>query len=244
MKEAPVTANNGEFRAAASDAPGAGDTGGTGRRSAREWMVRLGLMLVGLTIAHLGVTLFILPALGSDPFTIFVQGWAHQTGLSVGTCHVAILCLLMAVMLATTKGYVLPGTVVCSFFGGPIIDLFSWLLRDFINPACPMLVRVLAMLAGCVVLAGGMALVIKSDAGTGANDLVAVILTDKLRRFQFRWVRIACDVFFAITGFLLGGVLHIGSLAAALLVGPFAQFFFPHVQRLVDAVVGRLVPEK
>ncbi|MCD8139141.1 MAG: hypothetical protein LUE17_05090 [Planctomycetaceae bacterium] len=212
------------------------------RRSLREWGVRLALMLAGLTVAHLGVTLFILPALGSDPFTIFVQGWAWQTGLSVGTCHVIILCLLMIVMLLTTRGYVLPGTIVCSFCGGPIIDLFSWLLRGVISPASPMAVRIASMLAGCAVLAGGMALVIKSDAGTGANDLVAVILTDKLGRFQFRWVRVCCDIFFAVTGFLLGGVLGFGSLAAALLVGPIAQFFFPYTGKLVAAAVTSLCP--
>lgn len=215
-----------------------------GKRSLKEWGVRLILMLAGLTVAHLGVTLFILPALGSDPFTIFVQGWALRFGVSVGTAHVVILCLLMAAMLLTTKGYVLPGTVVCSFCGGPIIDLFSWLLRDFVSPASPMVLRVVSMLAGCVVLAAGMALVIKSDAGTGANDLVAVILTDKLRRFQFRWVRVACDVFFAAAGFLLGGVLGLGSLAAALLVGPVAQFFFPTMERLVKSVVRRFISEQ
>ncbi len=210
-------------------------------RSVKEWALRLILMLIGLTIAHLGVTLFILPALGSDPFTIFVQGWAGIFGTSIGTFHVIILCLLMLVMLLTTTGYVLPGTVVCSFFGGPIIDLFSWLLRDFIRPDSPMAIRIVSMLAGCIVLAAGMALVIKSDAGTGANDLVAVILTDKLKRFQFRWVRVACDVFFAITGFFLGGVLGIGSLAACLLVGPVAQFFFPFWERVVKFSVQRYI---
>lgn len=211
-------------------------------RSVKEWALRLILMLIGLTIAHLGVTLFILPALGSDPFTIFVQGWARIFGTSIGTFHVIILCLLMIIMLLTTKGYVLPGTIVCSFFGGPIIDLFSWLLRDFIRPDSSMALRIASMLAGCVVLGAGMALVIKSDAGTGANDLVAVILTDKLKRFQFRWVRVGCDVFFAIIGFLLGGVLGIGSLAACLLVGPVAQFFFPFWERVVKASVQRFIP--
>ena len=214
---------------------------GAGRRTLREWPVRIVLLLVGLTIAHLGVTLFILPALGSDPFTIFVQGWAHVTGLSVGTCHVIILCILMTVMLLTTRGYVLPGTAVCSFCGGPIIDMFSWLLREHISAGSSMPLRAVSMLAGCVVLAAGMALVIKSDAGTGANDLVAVILADKLRR-QFRWVRVGCDVFFAAAGFFLGGVLGVGSLAAALLVGPVAQYFFPAMQKAVDITVRRFVP--
>lgn len=218
---------------------GGGDFAGHAkRRTLREWLIRLLLLLVGLTIAHLGVTLFILPGLGSDPFTIFVQGWSGITGLSIGACHVIMLCLLMAIMLLTTKGYVLPGTVVCSFFGGPIIDFFSWLLRGLVSPESPLALRVASMLTGCVVLATGMSLVIRSEAGTGANDLVAVILTDKLGRFQFRWVRVGCDVFFFVTGCLLGGVFGIGSVAAVLLVGPVAQFFFPFFSRLVARSVN------
>lgn len=225
-----------------------GERGGfahhSGKRSLAEWALRLVLMLAGLFVAHFGITLFILPALGSDPFTIFVQGWAWQTGLSVGRCHQIILSILMIVMLLTTRGYVLPGTVVCSFCGGPIIDLFTWLLGGHIAPDSSMPLRFASMMAGCVVLAAGMSLVIKSDAGTGANDLVAVILTDKLKRFQFRWVRVGCDVFFAATGFLLGGVLGIGSLAAALLVGPVAQFFFPIMERLVRTTVSAVFGAK
>ncbi len=149
----------------------------------------------------------------------------------------------MVIMLLTTKGYVLPGTVVCSFFGGPIIDLFSWLLGGVITPDSARDVRIASMLAGCVVLAAGMSLVIKSDAGTGANDLVAVILTDKLKRFQFRTVRVACDLFFAVTGLFLGGLLGVGSVAAVFLVGPVAQLFFPFMERLVGRVVGWACPE-
>lgn len=202
------------------------------KRSVGEWVLRIVLMLMGLLVAHLGVTLFILPALGSDPFTIFVQGWARIFGVSVGTSHVAILLFLMIVMLLTTKGYVLPGTVVCSFCGGPIIDMFSWLLRDYITPESGMPLRAASMLAGCVVLAAGMSMVIKSGAGAGTNDLVAVILADKLRR-QFRWVRVSVDIVLAATGYMLGGVIGVGTLAAAFLIGPIAQFFFPFMERIV-----------
>lgn len=224
-------------------AEAAGD-GGTfasagGKRSPREWVLRVALMLAGLTVAHSGVTLFILPGLGSDPFTLFAQGCARQLGVSIGTTHAGIQVIFLIVMVLTTKGYVLPGTVVCSFFGGPIIDLFSWLLGGFISPASPMPLRIASTLAGCVILAAGMALVIKSRAGTGANDLVAVILTDKLRRFQFRWVRLTVDAFFAVCGVLLGGVFGLGTLASCVIVGPVAQFFFPVMERLVGVSVAR-----
>lgn len=56
-------------------------------------------------------------------------------------------------------------------------------------------IRILSVLAGCVILSLGMSIVINSNAGTGPNDLVAVILSDKLEQIEFRWVRMGCDAF-------------------------------------------------
>ncbi len=204
------------------------------RRSLRGWAVRLALLLLGLTIAHLGVTLFLRAGLGSDPFTVLVQGLANTAGVRVGTMHVLVTFGLMALMLLTTRGYVLPGTVVCTFFGGPIIDGFTALLGPLVHPGLPLWARLAFSALGCAVLACGMARVIRSDAGTGANDLVAVILTDKLKKFQFRWVRVACDAAFTLAGFLLGGTVGLGTLLAVALVGPVAQLAMPRWQRLVD----------
>ena len=203
-------------------------------RSLKEWAIRLALLLLGLIVAHLGVTLFLQSSLGSDPFNVLVQGIALHTELSVGTIHIMINCILMVIMLIFTRGYVLPGTVLCTFCGGLIIDASVYLLGGFINGQLPMAIRVLCCVVGCVILACGMSMVVRSDAGTGANDLVAVILTDKLKRFQFRWVRIACDAVFMISGFLLGGTVGLGTVLAVFLVGPVAQFVMPKCQKFVD----------
>lgn len=213
----------------------------TSTRTAKEWAQGLVVLFIGLTIAHLGVSLFVLTELGTDTFTIFVQGIARVTGLTIGTCHVIILICLMVVMVITTKGYVKPGTVVCAFCGGWIIDFFMWLLGDFINPSLAMPARLAVMAAGCIILSLGMSIVIKSNSGTGPNDLIAMILTDKLnerRRISFRWVRIGCDVFFTVTGVLLGGTVGIGTVAAILLTGPVVQFFLPRS----EAVIHRIFP--
>ena len=92
----------------------------TSQRSITDWIRALLVLLLGLIIAHLGVTLFLLSALGTDTFTVFIQGLSRVAGLSVGTVHVIVLCILMVLMLLTTKGYVKPGTIVCAFCGGPI----------------------------------------------------------------------------------------------------------------------------
>lgn len=212
----------------------ASDTSG---RSVADWAKALIILLIGLTVAHLGVTLFLLSELGTDTFTVFIQGLSRIFGVSVGTVHVIVLCILMAVMLVTTKGYVKPGTVVCAFCGGPIIDLFTWLLDGWINVEAGMPVRVISMLAGCVILSAGMSIVINSNAGTGPNDLVAVILSDRIEKVQFRWVRVGCDLFFVALGFLLGGTVGAGTLVAVFLTGPLVQFWLPRTKRPIRAVL-------
>ena len=216
----------------------ASDTSG---RSLKEWMEGLLVLFVGLTIAHLGITLFLLAGLGSDAFTVLVQGIARQTWLSIGTCQVISFLVLMVVMLFTTKGYVKPGTVVCAFCGGWIIDFFLWLLGGLVTAGTPVAARVVVMVAGCVVLSLGMSVVVKSNSGTGPNDLIAIILTDKLngkRHVPFGVVRVVCDLTLIAAGVLLGGTFGVGTVAAAVLVGPMAQFFFPKSGK----VIHRLFP--
>jgi len=208
----------------------------TTKRTLKQWVCGLFVLFVGLMIAHLGVTLFLMAELGTDTFTIFIQGLANTAGLTIGTWHVSICILLMVVMALTTKGYVKPGTVLCAFCGGWIIDFYLWLFGDAIAVNSPMVLRIAAMLVGCVILSFGMSIVMKSNSGTGPNDLVAIILTDKLNtkwKVQFRWVRVACDIFFVVTGFLLGGTLGMGTVVAVLLTGPVVQFFLPISEKLI-----------
>lgn len=84
--------------------------------------------MLGLTIAHLGVTLFLLSNLGSDPFNVLIQGIANILPLSHGTCHQIICFLILGILLFVARSYIKAGTFICMFFGGPIIDFFSWLL--------------------------------------------------------------------------------------------------------------------
>ena len=87
-----------------------------------------------------------------------------------------------------------------------------------------------------MILAFGMTIVICSEAGTGPNDLVGVVLSDKLGK-PFGPVRVAVDLFFALSGFALGGVLGLGTVICAFVVGPAAQGFMPVSRRICDGFV-------
>lgn len=214
------------------------------KRSIKETTLRLVLLFVGLIIAHLGVTLFLLTDLGADPFNVFVQGLFRTLHnfmkiLTHGYTHMTICILIILILLVVDRSYIKIGTVVCMAFGGPIIDFFTALLGGVINSGNPFILRLIILAAGCVILAFGMTIVIKSDAGTGPNDLVAIVLSDKLSK-PFGPTRIAVDFCFVAIGFLLGGAVGIGTIISAFLVGPVAGIFLPYSERIVGFFVKKL----
>lgn len=210
----------------------------------RELAVRVVLLLAGLCVAHLGVTLFLQSDLGSDPFNVFVQGlfrgipWPAFAAMTHGRTHLLVSLVILLVLLAVDRSYVGIGTVLCMALGGPIIDVYTLWLSPVIHGGLPLPLRLALLVAGCVILAFGMTIVIRSQAGTGPNDLVAVVLSDKLRK-PFGPVRIGVDLTFALVGLALGGVVGLGTVICAFLVGPAAQLFFPISQRLCEAALAQ-----
>ena len=210
--------------------------------------MRVVLLLIGLCIAHLGVTLFLQTELGSDPFNVFVQGlfralpWPAWAAMTHGRVHLLVSLLILLVLLMADRSYVGVGTVLCMALGGPIIDVYTLWLAPVIHGGLPLLWRLGLLVAGCLILAFGMSIVIRSQAGTGPNDLVAVVLSDKLKK-PFGPVRVAVDCAFAGIGLALGGVLGIGTVVCAFLVGPAAQLFFPVSEQICQIALRQFAGE-
>lgn len=215
------------------------------KRDMKEIAMRVVILLIGLTIAHLGVTLFLLTELGADPFNVLVQGIfrtiSGMTGAEVlthGYTHIAICFLIILVLLIVDRSYIKIGTILCMVCGGPIIDFFTRLLQFMFAQERTLWFKLPVLALGCVILAFGMTIVIKSDAGTGPNDLVALVISEKTHK-KFGIVRIIVDVSFVVVGFLLGGSFGVGTIVCACLVGPVAGFFLPHSEKIVERILHR-----
>ena len=105
------------------------------KRSLKEILIRIIILFIGLAIAHLGVTLFLLANLGADPFNVLVQGIFRTLSnvidwslLTHGNTHVAICFIIIIALLFIDKSYIKIGTILCMIFGGPIIDFFTLIL--------------------------------------------------------------------------------------------------------------------
>ena len=210
------------------------------RWSIKEWIIRSLILVAGLVIAHLGVTLFLLSRLGADPFNVFVQGVFVKAGpllpegfLTHGRTHIALSLCIIAVLLIVDRSYIKAGTLICMTCGGPIIDFFTWLLAGLKIGEMTLPLKIIVLILGCVILALGMSIVIRSEAGTGPNDLVAVVISDKSGK-RFGIVRMITDGAFLLTGFLLGGRFGVGTVICVFLVGPVAEFCMPFSGALVE----------
>lgn len=217
------------------------------KRSIKEILIRIVILFIGLTIAHLGVTLFLLADLGADPFNVLVQGifrtlseMVNWSLLTHGNTHVTICFLIIIALLFIDKSYIKIGTILCMIFGGPIIDFFTVILSKPFGNMDSLILKILVNGLGCAILAFGMTIVIKSDAGTGPNDLVSIVLADKIKK-NFGVIRIIVDVSFVAVGFLLGGSLGIGTLICAFLVGPVANIFLPFNGKWIENLLHNLI---
>ncbi len=209
----------------------------------KEWILRIIILMVGLTIAHLGVTLFLLSNLGADPFNVFVQGVFRSlnglfpTGiLTHGRTHIVISLLIIFILLIVDRSYIKIGTILCMACGGPIIDFFTWILGNILPAEIHIAGRILMLVLGCIILAYGMTIVIKSEAGTGPNDLVAVVISDKTHG-KFSIIRLLVDAVFTLIGFLFGGVVGAGTIVCVALVGPVAGFFLPINEKMIKKIL-------
>ena len=214
----------------------------------KELIIRVVILLFGLTIAHLGVTLFLLADIGSDQFTVLIQGLFRQSSLlpatlygllTHGRVHIIISLIIITILLFLDRSYVKIGTLLCMICGGPIIDFFNWILSPLFSGEVSLIVKIIVNILGCVIRAFGMTIVIKSAAGTGPNDLVAIVISDKLK-FKFSIVRVVVDLCFAGIGFLLGGTVGLGTIICAFVVGPVAGLFLPFNEKWIKRIVNKM----
>ena len=170
------------------------------KRSVKEWGLRILILLAGLTVAHLGVTLFLLSDLGSDPFNVLVQGAFRTlsrilsgTWLTHGRVHMGVNLLIILVLLFIDRSYIKIGTALCMLFGGPIIDLFTALLSPLTSGAS-------LALRFCVIVDVTFALLGFLLGGTvGAGTLVCMFLVGPVAGFFMpvngKWIEAAVKRF-------------------------------------------------
>ncbi|WP_446663872.1 membrane protein YczE [Flexivirga sp. B27] len=194
---------------------------------------RLVRLFVGLTLYGLAMAIFVRAGFGLDPWDVFHYGVAEHLGLDLGTAVilVSIPVLLLWIPLRQWPGF---GTISNAIWIGIATNISLALIPTPHN----VVVRVVLLLTAVVVNAIGGALYIGSQLGPGPRDGLMTGL--HLRTgLSLRLVRTSLELTVLVVGWLLGGIVGIGTLLYALSIGPLVQFFLRYLVVPLDEPVRR-----
>jgi len=182
---------------------------------------RLLQLMAGLVLYGVSMALMVLSGLGLDPWDVLHYGIATWVPLSFGQVVIAtgVAVLLLWVPLRQMPGI---GTVANALVIGLVTDAALGLL---VAPE-GLPARTAMLVAGIVLNGLATALYIGAQFGPGPRD---GLMTGLVRRtgWSVRVVRTSIELGVVLTGWLLGGVVGIGTIAYALAIGPLVQVMLP-----------------
>ncbi|QBQ64175.1 YitT family protein [Actinobacillus indolicus] len=186
-----------------------------------QWQLKPSALLmisIATILMGIGEGLLVLAHLGSSPWTVFSQGVALQTGLSIGTvvAIISVIVLLLWIPLQLRFGL---GTILNIFW----IALFIDLTVQYV-PAPEHLVSRFLLMIGAILLFGiSTTFYLSCHLGAGPRDGLMVGMCQKYG-WRVGVVRTSIEVTVCVLGFLLGGTVGISTLAFALCVGWIIQY--------------------
>ena len=182
---------------------------------------RLSQLLAGLVLYGVTLAMIIRGTLGNAPWDVLHQGLARPLPISIGTAVilVSLLVLVLWIPLRELPGL---GTIANSFLVGLSADV----ALAVIAPTDELPVRVLLTVGGVLLNAVATAMYIGSQFGPGPRD---GLMTGLHRRtgLPIGLVRTALEATVVAVGWLLGGVLGLGTIFYALAIGPLVQWLLP-----------------
>ncbi|WP_265443950.1 YczE/YyaS/YitT family protein [Flexivirga meconopsidis] len=198
---------------------------------------RLAQLFVGLSLYGAAMAIFVRAGLGLDPWDVFHYGVAEHLGLDLGTAVILVSfpVLLLWIPLRQWPGL---GTIANAVW----IGIATNLALAVVPTAHGLLTQIAFLLSALVINALGGALYIGSQLGPGPRD---GLMTGLHRRtgLSLRLVRTCLELSVLAVGWLLGGVVGIGTVLYAVAIGPLVQFFLPYsVVKLDDSTSRARAP--
>lgn len=190
---------------------------------------RVTQLLVGLVLFGISMALLLRADLGLEPWGVLQYGLIQHVPMSYGLMSIVVsfVVLLLWIPLRQWPGL---GTVLNAVVIGLAIDATLAVVPDIEGLGWRIAVMLLAIVGNGV--AGAM--YIGSQLGPGPRDGLMTGLARRTGR-SIRLVRTSLEVTVVVLGFALGGIVGVGTVLYALLIGPVVQFFLPMLTVRVQA---------
>ncbi|BES66605.1 hypothetical protein SANA_30440 [Gottschalkiaceae bacterium SANA] len=177
---------------------------------------KMSIALCGTMILAAGIFLILSETNGADPMSVFLQGVHLKTGVQIGTINQLLNgSILLLVFLLDRSSIGIASIIYVTCIGFFMNLFFAHIPYESMGGAMSIGVTIL----GVILIGIGAAVYVFADYGAGAVEGLMVVLNERTGLSLTR-IRMTIDLGFVVIGFLLGGVVGIGTIAGVLLVGP------------------------
>lgn len=188
----------------------------------KQFFIRLLRLIWGLFLYALGIVVTMNAHIGYAPWDVFHVGFAKMIGMSIGTASIitGVIIGIITVFLGEKLGL---GTILNMVLIGVFLDV---LLGFHIIPvANNYLFGIIMMIVGLFIISLASYFYIGSAFGAGPRDSLMVALTRKTG-LPVGVCRGTIELLAVLVGWRLGGMLGIGTIISAFVIGFCVQATF------------------
>ena len=184
-------------------------------------------LILGLILFGLGETLLITANAGVSPWTVLAQGISIRTGYSIGltTFFVSIGVLCLWIPLRQKPGI---GTILNTIIVSVVMDVSL----PFLPAPETILLQTLQIISAVVIVGLGSGFYLIANLGPGSRDGLMTGLQRMTNKPIFL-IRAIIEISVVIVGWYLGGVVGIGTIVFAFVIGPFVSAGLFSVSRII-----------
>lgn len=189
-----------------------------------RWIFFIG----GLAILACGVALTIKgQSYGIGSWDVLHVGLYQSLGLTIGTWSILLGLLIIILSAVVLKELPKIGTIMNMALTGLFIDFFNAIIPDVHTTVG----QLICFVSGVIILGIGDAIYITANLGAGPRDSLMLIAVERLK-LSITVARTAMEFLVAVTGYLIGGPIGLGTVIMVFVLGPVIQISFKYTERL------------
>lgn len=196
--------------------------------------IKLLKFFAGLAIIQLAVALFLHANIGSDSFTVFMQGLSKVLNISVGAANCLLTAVFLVIVFWLDCSQFGIGMVLAVVFAGPILNGMTWILEHILPQNLAWWLVALEFAAGCMIVSIGFPLLKSAGLAVAPNDALYLAIVNRTGK-AYALVRVCVDAVYFVLGFLCGGVIGIGTVICLIAIPPMMQFVMKYIIKQPEA---------
>ncbi len=198
------------------------------------------ICLISTFLSQFGVACYYGCGLGTDPISVFIDGLHGRFGLTYGQISTICYVILGLLLFLFERKHLGISTIINIVIGGQLLDWCVALVGNtFPIDEIGFVTKLIILLVALITTGVGYGMSIACNLGVGTFQFVPLFICDYLH-IELKYAQIISDAAFFIIGWLLGGVVGVGTIVSVFLTGFILDWTVKYTLKFTDKF-GKMV---